>query len=61
MITYLRGGEGAVREVCDKIIVAQGRQESCLRNYLADLQRSLGPEEPGLVTHGRMTTAFAGQ
>src|SRR5690606_16663899 len=31
--TQARGGEGAVRELCDLILVAQGKAEAILRRY----------------------------
>lgn len=31
--TSLRGGEGAVRELCDLLLVAQGRRDAVLRSY----------------------------
>ena len=34
-ITSRRGGEGAVREVCDLLLVAHGRYADVLRDYLA--------------------------
>jgi 3-deoxy-D-manno-octulosonate 8-phosphate phosphatase (KDO 8-P phosphatase) len=35
-VTQLKGGRGAVREVCDLILEAQGRYEAALAPYLQD-------------------------
>ena len=37
-ITESRGGQGAVREVCDAILEARGDREACLRAYLDALR-----------------------
>ena len=35
-VTGRQGGEGAVREVCELILQAQGRLDAALRPYLED-------------------------
>jgi 3-deoxy-D-manno-octulosonate 8-phosphate phosphatase (KDO 8-P phosphatase) len=44
LITERRGGEGAVREVCDVILKAQGRWNDAVQQYLA---RLVQPQEAG--------------
>ncbi len=47
IITLHMGGQGAVREVCDKLLEARGERESCLRTYLQSLKEPANREHSG--------------
>lgn len=38
MVTQNAGGRGAIREVCNSILEAQERRQSCLESYLTSLK-----------------------
>ena len=47
IVTRNRGGQGAVREVCEMLLDARGEREQCLTAYLKSLEATVGRSQSG--------------